>query len=127
MGRPAENRWSVTWFRSFSLKVFLFKIKSLCLRRRYCFLCSKTILTCFTIASWMHLGLIPLLVFTNFVWNYVPVETTGDRPKFVITKDQLINLRETGITWCKIATCIIERTLYRGVVPKPIECVHIVN
>ena len=77
----------------------------------------------------MHLGLIPLLVFTNFVWNYVPHETTGDRPKFVITKDQLINLRETGITWCKIATClnIIERTLYREVLRKTIECVHVVN
>ena len=37
----------------------------------------------------MHLGLIPLLVFTNFVWNYVPHETTGDRPKFVITKEGL--------------------------------------
>ena len=110
-------------------KVFLFKVKSSCLSRRHCFLSSKMILTCFAIALWVHLGPIPLLVFTNFVRNYVPLETTGDRPKFVITKAQLINLHETGITWCKIATClnIIESTLYRGVLPKTIECVHIVN
>ena len=48
---------------------------------------------------------------------YVPLEKTGGRPKFAITKEQLVNLRETGLTWAKIATClnVSERTLYRRV------------
>ena len=46
---------------------------------------------------------------------YVPLEKTGGRTKFAITKEQLANLRETGLTWAKIATCVSvsERTLYR--------------
>ena len=41
---------------------------------------------------------------------FVPLEKTGGRPKFA-------NLRETGLTWAKIATClnVSERTLYRRV------------
>lgn len=48
---------------------------------------------------------------------YVPLEKTGGRPKFVVTKEQLLNFRETGMTWAKIAKClnISERTLYRRV------------
>ena len=47
----------------------------------------------------------------------VPLERREDRPKFVITREQLMNLRETGMTWAKIATClnVSERTLYRRV------------
>ena len=47
----------------------------------------------------------------------VPLEGTEGRPKFVITREQLMNLRETGMTWAKIATClnVSERTLYRRV------------
>lgn len=47
----------------------------------------------------------------------VPLEKTEGRPKFVITREQLMNLRETGMTWAKIATClnVSERTLYRRV------------
>lgn len=46
-----------------------------------------------------------------------PQEVTGGRPKFIITKQQLEYLRETGMTWSKIAKCInvSERTLYRRV------------
>jgi len=49
--------------------------------------------------------------------SYVPLEKTGGRPKFAITKEQLVNLRETGLTWAKIAIClnVSERTLYRRV------------
>ena len=45
---------------------------------------------------------------------YVPLEKTGGRPKFVVNKEQLLNFRETGMTWAKIAKClnISERTLY---------------
>ena len=48
---------------------------------------------------------------------YIPLEKTMGRPKFSITREQLLNLRETGMTWAKIAKClnISERTLYRRV------------
>ena len=48
---------------------------------------------------------------------FVPLEKTGGRPKFAITKEQLVNLRETGLTWAKMATClnVSERTLYTRV------------
>ena len=48
---------------------------------------------------------------------FVPLKKTGGPPKFAITKQQLVNLRETGLTWAKIATClnVSERTLYRRV------------
>ena len=36
--------------------------------------------------------------------NNVPLERTEGRPKFVITREQLMNLRETRMTWAKIAT-----------------------
>ena len=44
----------------------------------------------------------------------VPLERREGRPKFVITREQLMNLRETGMTWAKIATGlnVSERTLY---------------
>ncbi len=47
----------------------------------------------------------------------LPLEKTMGRPKFLITREQLLNLRETGMTWAKIAKClnISERTLYRRV------------
>ena len=47
----------------------------------------------------------------------VPLERREGRPKFVITGEQLMNLRETRMTWAKIATClnVSERTLYRRV------------
>ena len=47
----------------------------------------------------------------------VPLERREGRPKFVITREQLMNLRETGMTWAKIATGlnVSERTLYRRV------------
>lgn len=47
----------------------------------------------------------------------VPLEKTEGRPKFVITREQLMNVCETGMTWAKIATClsVSERTLYRRV------------
>ena len=32
----------------------------------------------------------------------VPLEGTEGRPKFVITREQLMNLRETGMTWAKV-------------------------
>ena len=38
--------------------------------------------------------------------NNVPLERTQGRPKFVITREQLMNLRETRMTWAKIATCL---------------------
>ena len=48
---------------------------------------------------------------------YIPLEKTGGRPKFVVAKEQLLNFRETGMTWAKIAKClnISESTLYRRV------------
>ena len=48
---------------------------------------------------------------------YPQLEKTGGRPKFSLTKEQLVNLRETGLTWAKIALClnVSERTLYRRV------------
>ena len=36
----------------------------------------------------------------------VPLERTEGRPKFVITREQLMNFRETRMTWAKIATCL---------------------
>ena len=33
---------------------------------------------------------------------YVPLEKTGGRPKFVVTKEQLLNFRETGMTGRKL-------------------------
>ena len=47
--------------------------------------------------------------------NHLPQEKTMGCPKFPITKEQLLNLRETGMTLAKIAKClnISERTLYR--------------
>jgi hypothetical protein len=47
----------------------------------------------------------------------LPTEKTMGRPKFVITKQQLESLRESGTTWSHIACClnISERTLYRRV------------
>lgn len=47
----------------------------------------------------------------------VPLERTEGLPKFIITREQLVNLCETGLTWAKIATClnVSERTLYRRV------------
>ncbi len=46
---------------------------------------------------------------------FLPVERTRGRPKFIVTMDQLQHLRETGMTWSRIAKClnISERTLYR--------------
>ena len=48
---------------------------------------------------------------------YPQLEKTGGRPKFSQTKEQLVNLRETGLTWAKIALClnVSQRTLYRRV------------
>ena len=48
---------------------------------------------------------------------YPPKEKTLGRPKFSITKEQLLLLRETGMKWAKVAEClnISERTLYRRV------------
>ena len=48
---------------------------------------------------------------------YPQLEKTGGRPMFSLTKEQLVNLRETGLTWAKIAVClnVSERTLYRRV------------
>ena len=47
----------------------------------------------------------------------VPLERREGQSKFVITREQLMNLHETGMTWAKIATClnVSERTLYRQV------------
>ena len=47
----------------------------------------------------------------------VHLERTEGRPKFAITREQLANLRETGMTWTKIVTClnVSERNLYRRV------------
>ena len=42
----------------------------------------------------------------------VPLKRREDRPKFVITREQLMNLRETGMTWAKIATCLRENVHY---------------
>ena len=46
----------------------------------------------------------------------VPLERREGRPK-LITREQLTNLRETGMTWAKIAAClnVSERILYRRV------------
>jgi hypothetical protein len=48
---------------------------------------------------------------------FLALENTGGRQKFIITKHQLQHLRETGMTWSRIAKClnISERTLYRRV------------
>ena len=48
---------------------------------------------------------------------FLPLEKTGGRPKFIITKHQLQHLRETVMTWSRIAKClnISERILYRRV------------
>lgn len=57
-------------------------------------------------------------VFSRSLSSYYPqLEKTGGRPKFSLTKEQLVNLRETGLTWAKIAVClnVSERTLYRRV------------
>eukprot|EP00794_Sanderia_malayensis_P020717 gene20717-22750_t len=47
----------------------------------------------------------------------ITTSRTGGRPQFVLTKDQLQNLRETGMSWKAIALClnISESTLYRRV------------
>ena len=41
--------------------------------------------------------------------------STGGRPAYIITKEMIEKLRETGMNWTSIATClgISERTLYR--------------
>jgi hypothetical protein len=46
-----------------------------------------------------------------------PQDKTLGRPKFSITKEQLLTLRETGMKWSKIAEClnVSERTLYSRV------------
>lgn len=47
----------------------------------------------------------------------LPVARTFGRPRFCITREQLTDLRETGMTWKSIAKClnVSERTLYRRV------------
>eukprot|EP00794_Sanderia_malayensis_P016370 gene16370-18012_t len=47
----------------------------------------------------------------------ITTSRTGGHPQFLLTKDQLQNLRETGMSWKAIALClnISESTLYRRV------------
>ncbi len=42
-------------------------------------------------------------------------EVTGGRPKFVVTREQIVVLRDTGMTWSDISKClcISPKTLYR--------------
>lgn len=50
-------------------------------------------------------------------YYYPPLEKTGGRAKFSLTKEQLVNLRETGLAWAKIVVClnVSQRNLYRRV------------
>ncbi|XP_058883243.1 uncharacterized protein LOC117420690 isoform X1 [Acipenser ruthenus] len=50
----------------------------------------------------------------EFLFNS-PLESTRGRPRYCITKDQLQQLRATGMPWCSIAACLCtsERTLFR--------------
>ena len=48
---------------------------------------------------------------------HLSMERTLGRPKYSITREQLLTLRETGMKWSKVAEClnISERTLFRRV------------
>ncbi|KAK1163913.1 hypothetical protein AOXY_G15860 [Acipenser oxyrinchus oxyrinchus] len=50
----------------------------------------------------------------EFLFNS-PLESTRGRPRYCIIKDQLQQLRATGMPWCSIAAylCISEWTLFR--------------
>ena len=68
-----------------------FKVNSSCLSRHHCLLSSQTILACFAIALWVHLGLIPLLVLllanyasTTSPKSYVSPQRWKHREKFGI-------------------------------------------
>ena len=68
-----------------------FKVISSCPSRHHCLLSSQTILACFAIALWAHLGLIPLLVLSqaNYVRttsakNYVGPQRWKHQEKFGI-------------------------------------------
>ena len=55
-----------------------------------------------------------------------PKQQTKGRPKFIITKKQIVMLRECGCNWCQIASLlnISERTLYRKRVELNPEQMH---
>ncbi|KAK3732752.1 hypothetical protein QZH41_001311 [Actinostola sp. cb2023] len=46
---------------------------------------------------------------------YCSKESTGGRPRYVITKEQITQLHETGLSWKAVAECfhVSEKTLYR--------------
>ena len=68
-----------------------FKDNSSCLSRHHCLLSNQTILACFAIALWVHLGLIPLLVL--LLANYVSMTS----PKSYVSPQRWKHREKFGI------------------------------